>query len=121
MVSNFLTSVQGCELWPPDDVELLLGAQHAHLGHGGVGGAPVEDPPRDGVGGAPVLDGPDVGAQDGLPLVLQVFEGFVMISLPLLPSCAAESHICLHHLLLVGLGLSHSGLVDDVPVEAVAL
>ena len=99
MVSNFLTSVQGCELWPPDDVELLLGAQHAHLGHGGVGGAPVEDPPRDGVGGAPVLDGPDVGAQDGLPLVPQVFKRSVVISLSLLPNCAAQSHIGLQYII----------------------
>ena len=70
---------------------------------------------------ASVLDGPDMGAQDGLPLVPQVFERTVMVSQSFLPSCAAESHICLHHLLLVGLGLSHSGLVDDVPGEAVAL
>ena len=74
IISNFLASVQGCELRPPDDVELLLGAQHAHLGHGGEGGAPVEDPPGDLVCGASVLDGPDMGAQDGLPLVPQVFE-----------------------------------------------
>ena len=45
MVSNFLTRVQRCKLRPSDDEELLLGAQHAHLGHRGEGGAPVEDPP----------------------------------------------------------------------------
>ena len=47
MVSNFLTRVQRCKLRPSDDEELLLGAQHAHLGHRGEGGAPVEDPPGD--------------------------------------------------------------------------
>ena len=91
MVSNFLTRVQRCKLRPSDDEELLLGAQHAHLRHRGEGGAPVEDPPGDGVGGSPVLDCPDVGAQDGLALVPQMLERFVVISLSLLPSCAAES------------------------------
>ena len=97
MVSNFLSRVQGCKLWASDDVELLLGAQHAHLCHWCEGGAPVEDPPGDGVGGAPVLDRPDVGAQDGLALVPQMLERFVMISLSLLPSCTAAARVGLDH------------------------
>ena len=121
MVCNFLTRVQRCKLRPSDDEELLLGAQHAHLGHRGEGGAPVEDPPGDGVGGAPVLDRPDVSAQDGLALVSQVFEGFVVVSLSLLPRCAAAASIVLHHPFPIGLDLGHGSLVDNIPLQAVTL
>ena len=85
MGSDFLPFVQRCEVGPSQDVELLLGAEHAHLGDGGEGVAPVEDPPRDGVVGAPVLDLPDVGAQDGLALVPQVFERLGVVPLSFLP------------------------------------
>ena len=48
MGADLLPRVQGGELRPPDDVELLLCTQHADPGDGGEGGAPVQDLPGDG-------------------------------------------------------------------------
>ena len=74
MGSDFLPFVQGCEVRPPQDVELLFCAEHALAGHWCVGGATVDHLPGDLIGGAAILQLPDVGAEDGLASVLRVVE-----------------------------------------------
>ena len=74
MGSDFLPFVQGCEVRPPQDVELLFCAEHALAGHWCVGGATVDHLPGDLIGGAATLQLPDVGAEDGLASVLRVVE-----------------------------------------------
>ena len=74
MVSDLLPNVEGGELRPPDDVELLLCTQHADPGDGGEGGAPVDHLPGNGVGGAAGLKVPNVAAQDGIALVGGIVE-----------------------------------------------
>ena len=80
MGSNFLPFVERGHLRFSQDVKLLFGAQHALVGDGGEGGAPVDHLPGNGVGGAAGLKVPDVGAEDGVTLVLGVVERLGVVS-----------------------------------------
>ena len=80
MGSNFLPFVKRGHLRFSQDVKLLFRAQHALVGDGGEGAAPVDHLPGNGVGGAPALEVPNVGAEDGLALVLGVVERLGVVS-----------------------------------------